>query len=272
MENIQLLIIPFFACLLIAAIHCYMGMHIVRRGVIFVDIALAQCAALGASIGLLKGYDEESLSAYALSLAFTFFGAALFAIGRFKDEAVPHEAIIGIVYVVSTALTVLVLDKSPHGLDEMKTMLVGNILFVNWQDVFELLALYVVLGVFCLIFHKKFWDISTLSGKIVKTDKGRRLWDFIFYCIFGVMVTRSVRVAGVLLVFSFLVIPAVCSLFFVNKFVKGMIIAWGIAIVASAIGLGLSGKYDFPTGAALVSAFGITLLLSAVARFFIKKN
>lgn len=247
-----------------------MGMHIVRRGVIFVDIALAQCAALGASVGLLKGYDEESFNAYALSLGFTVFGAALFAIGRFKDETVPHEAIIGIVYVVASALTVLVLDKSPHGLDEMKTMLVGNILFVSWKDVFELLALYVVLGVLCLLFHKKFRDISTLSGQIVKTERGRRLWDFIFYCIFGIMVTRSVRIAGVLLVFSFLVIPSVCSMFFVNKFAKGMIISWGTAIIASAVGLGLSGKYDFPTGAALVASFGIILLLSAVMRFFIK--
>jgi len=248
-----------------------MGLHIVKRGVIFVDLALAQCAALGASIGLLKGYEPTSFHAYAFSLAFTFLGAALFAVGRFKDEVVPHEAIIGIVYVVSSALSVLVLDKSPHGLDEMKAMLVGNILFVNWKDIMELFALYLVLGILCFLFHKKFWDISIRSGEVIKTRNREKLWDFIFYSIFGIMVTRSVRIAGVLLVFSFLVIPAVCSLFFISKFLKGLILSWGIAVIASLFGLFSSGKFDMPTGAALVTSFGIILICCSLLRAFLKK-
>ena len=272
MENFSLLIVPFFACLIIASIHCYMGMHIVKRGVIFVDLALAQSAALGTSIGLLYGYETTSLHAYALSLVFTFLGAALFALGRFNDEIVPHEAIIGIVYVVSSALSVLILDRSPHGLDEMKEMLVGNILFVTWHDILELFVLYLVLGILCFIFHKKFWDISVSAGEFVKKGNRKPLSDFIFYSIFGIMVTISVRIAGVLLVFSFLVIPAVCSLFFINKFLKGMILAWGIALIASFLGLYASSRFDMPTGAALVAAFGVVLVLSALIRPFFRKG
>ena len=272
MENLPLLILPFFACIILASIHCYMGLHIVKRGVIFVDLALAQCAALGTSIGLLKGYEPTSFHAYAFSLLFTFLGAALFSVGRFKDDVVPHEAIIGIVYVVSSAVSVLVLDRSPHGLDEMKTMLVGNILFVTWQDILELFGLYLILGIMCFIFHKRFWNISISSTEIEKTGNRRRLWDFIFYSIFGIMVTRSVRIAGVLLIFSFLVIPAVCSLFFARKFSIGMIFSWGFALLASSLGLYSSGKFDMPTGAALVASFGIILICCSLLRFFIKRN
>jgi len=272
MENLELLTIPFFACLIISSIHCYMGLHIVKRGVIFVDLALAQCAVLGTSIASLNGYEPDSYQAYALSICFTLLGAAVFSLGTFKNKLVPHEAIIGIVYVVVSSISILVLDRSPHGLEEIKSMLVGSILFVTWKDIFGLLGVYIVLGILCSIFHKRFW---TLSASI-HTSNGQmnsKLWNFIFYAIFGIMVTRSVMYAGVLLVFSFLVIPAVCSFLFVNKFITAMIVAWGLALLGSFSGLFASGFFDLPTGAAIVTAFGGILFVCTVMQLLTyKKN
>ncbi|MCP3678479.1 MAG: metal ABC transporter permease, partial [Deltaproteobacteria bacterium] len=132
-ELFELLLAPFAACLIIAGLHCYMGIHIVQRGVIFVDLALAQVAVLGTTVGIMMGYEASSAGAYLFSLGFIIFGAVLFAISRFEDGRVPQEAIIGIVYVVSTAAAILLLDRTPHGLEEMKAMLVGSVLFVSWS-------------------------------------------------------------------------------------------------------------------------------------------
>ena len=271
MDTIKLLFCPFAACTVIALLHCYMGIHVVRREVIFVDLALAQIAALGIAVAILFGHEAVSAQSFILSIIFTFLGAVLFALGRFREETVPQEAIIGIVYAVSSALSILVLDRAPHGLEEMKAMLVGNILFVTWKDIFWLTILYIVIAVFCFIFHSKFMLISKDTSKAKEAGLSVRWWDFIFYVLFGLMVTKSVRLAGILLVFSYLIIPAVCSMLFASRLRDRLIIGWAIAFLTSLLGLFFSARFDLPTGASLVGTFGLALIVALALRPLVMK-
>ena len=238
----EILMYPFMACMVIAALHCYMGLHVIRRGVIFVDLSLAQVAALGGAVAVLIGpelpnwfpsFFEDPAAAhghvhaadivdehehgggalgYALSLVFAFLGAALFSVGRFKDNRVPHEVIIGIVYVVSAALALLVLSKTAHGSEEMDAMLLGNILFTDNKLVAISATLYVGLAIPHLIWGlNKFLKITEDVAKAETERLHVRIWDLSFYAIFGAMVTQSVRIGGVLVVFSYLIIPGVCA-------------------------------------------------------------
>ena len=271
MDTIKLLFCPFAACTVIALLHCYMGIHVVRREVIFVDLALAQIAALGIAVAILFGHEAVSAQSFILSIIFTLLGAVLFALGRFREETVPQEAIIGIVYAVSSALSILVLDRAPHGLEEMKAMLVGNILFVTWKDIFWLTILYIVIAVFCFIFHSKFMLISKDTSKAKEAGLSVRWWDFIFYVLFGLMVTKSVRLAGILLVFSYLIIPAVCSMLFASRLRDRLIIGWAIAFLTSLLGLFFSARFDLPTGASLVGTFGLALIVALALRPLVMK-
>jgi zinc/manganese transport system permease protein len=263
---LELLIAPFVACLILAGIHCYLGIHIVSRGVIFVDLALAQVAALGSTVALLAGYDFGSSETYLISLGFTFFGAAVFALGRTRDESVPQEAIIGIVYAVSSAAAILVLDKAPHGEEAIKAMLVGSILFVTWPQILKISLIYLVVGILHFLLRKKFLLISLNPGLARQNGAWIRFWDFIFYMTFGFVVTSSVRIAGVLLVFSYLVVPAVCAMFFVRSVPYRLIIGWGLGFTASVFGLYASARWDLPTGASVVTVFGVILVISVAMK------
>jgi zinc/manganese transport system permease protein len=190
---IELLLLPFVACLILTGIHCYLGIHIVSRGVIFVDLALAQVAALGSTAALLAGYELHSTEAYLIALVFTFVGAGLFALGRVHDESVPQEAIIGIVYAVSSAAAILVLDKAPHGEEAIKDMLVGSILFVTWLQILKISVIYLAVGLLHFLLRKKFLLISMNPSLARESGLWIRLWDFIFYVTFGFVVTSSVR-------------------------------------------------------------------------------
>jgi len=302
MEMIAILAAPFAVCLVIAALHGYMGTHVVKRGVIFVDLALAQMAALGVVVALAsepllfnheaanqayvassetagphkaafeshESSEEHSESLhYAFSIAFAFFGAALFAFCRFRDERIPHEAIIGIVFVVSAALSVLILSRAPHGHERMEAMLIGNILFVTWGDVLWTLALYAGIALVHMIFRRKFMAITQDISGAEKSGMHVRLWDLLFYATFGLMVTQSVKMGGVLVVFSYLIIPAVCAGMFLSRFVPQMILTWCIALLASVLGLAFSAYEDLPTGASLVCTFGALLVACAVLRLVI---
>jgi zinc/manganese transport system permease protein len=266
---LELLLAPFVACLVLAGIHCYLGIHIVSRGVIFVDLALAQVAALGSTIALLAGYELHSTGAYLISLGFTFFGAAVFALGRVHDESVPHEAIIGIVYAVSSAAAILVLDKTPHGEEAIKEMLVGSILFVTWPQIAKISLIYLAVGALHFLLRKRFLAISMNPGLAKQNGLWIRFWDFVFYMTFGLVVTSSVHVAGVLLVFSYLVVPAVCAMFFVRSVPHRLIIGWGLGFIASVLGLCASAKWDLPTGASVVTVFGIILVICAAIKYFL---
>lgn len=262
----ELLLAPFAACLILTGIHCYLGIHIVSRGVIFVDLALAQVAALGSTVALLAGYELSSTETYLISLGFTFFGAGVFALGRMREESVPQEAIIGIVYAVSSAAAILVLDKAPHGEEAIKAMLIGSILFVTWPQIVKISAIYLAVGALHFLLRKKFLLISINPKMARQSGLWIRFWDFIFYITFGFVVTSSVRIAGVLLVFSYLVVPAVCAIFFVRSVAHRLLIGWGLGFIASVLGLYASAKWDLPTGASVVTVFGLLLVICATVK------
>jgi zinc/manganese transport system permease protein len=265
----ELLLAPFVACLILTGIHCYLGIHIVSRGVIFVDLALAQVAALGSTVALLNGYELNSVETYLISLGFTFFAAAVFVLGRVHEDSVPQEAIIGIVYAVSSAAAILVLDKAPHGEEAIKAMLVGSILFVTWPQIIKISAIYFAVGVLHFLMRKKFLLISMNPKLARQNGLWIHFWDFIFYITFGFVVTSSVRIAGVLLVFSYLVVPAVCAMFFARSVRHRLLIGWGLGFVASILGLYASAKWDLPTGASVVTMFGIILVICVAVKYMI---
>ncbi len=328
-NSIPVLIVPFFACLVIAGLHCYMGLHVLRRGVIFVDLALAQCAALGAAVALFllpmiwpetlefqgvetltvaaekslavdlsleddetllgsidstktmeggtehteRDHDHHALEnrfSYIMSLLFALLGAALLSFGRFRNEQIPHEAIIGIIFVVCAALSVLILSKAPHGHDKMEAMLIGSILFVNSSQVINMLGLYLVLGVLHFIFRHQFITISEDVAASERVGIRVRLWDCLFFATFALMVTQSVGIAGVYVVFSYLIIPAACGKLFEDHFGPQLLIAWGVAVLTTIIGLFVSAVWDMPTGSSLVSCFGGILVICIVVRWIQK--
>jgi len=269
MDMLTLMAAPFAACLILAGIHCYLGLHVVTRGVIFVDLSLAQIAAFGSVLALLFGYELASPQAYVVSLLFTFIGAGIFAVSRLREKVIPQEAIIGIVYAVFSAGAILVLDRAPHGHEALQTMLVGSILYVNWHDVMKLFVIYAAIGVFHYIFRQKFLLISRNVAEAKRQGIRVMLWDLLFYITFGFVVTSSVKIAGVLLVFSYLVVPATCAMLMARGTLHRLVIGWSIGFLVSVLGLFFSAKYDLPTGASVVTCFGLALVISAVASYFL---
>jgi len=313
---LTLLMYPFAACVLMGLLHGYAGLHVLRRGVIFVDLALAQMAALGAVVSLFfaahPGHNEghavsdlvERISAAqhvprrtqasdeleqviqqetqaiphpaedadelheqgVLNLwptAFALGGAVLLAFSRLGSNRVPHEAIIGVIYVVAAATTVLLLSKSPHGHEQMEAMLTGKLLFIDRAEMLTIGGLYAGLGLLHLVFFRPFVAISTSPENAEKAGMHVRLWDTLFYAMFAIMVTRSVAVAGVLVVFSFLIIPGACAAMFVDSFKWRIVIAWIVASVVSVLGMAISAAWDLPSGCAVVATFGGALVLCA---------
>ncbi|MFC1520977.1 metal ABC transporter permease [Elusimicrobiota bacterium] len=265
----DLMLWPFLACLVLVGIHAYLGIHVIERGVIFVDLALAQIAALGGIIAILFGCDLHTTHAYLFSLGFTFLGATIFSLTRMRRKDVPQEAIIGVVYVVCAAASVLVLDRMPGEAEHIKTMLVGNILFVSPAEVVKVFVLYVLIGILHFFCRKKFIQISLYPERARAEGVSIRLWDFLFYVTFGFVVTSSVEVAGVLLVFSFLIMPAICAMLFTRDFATRLGVGWTLGAITSLAGIYFSAALDLPTGATVVCAFGFLVLLSSICRYFI---
>jgi zinc/manganese transport system permease protein len=264
----ELLLPPLVACVVIVALHAYLGLHVIAREVIFVDLALAQTAALGGTVAILTGADHESPATLLYSLAFTTLGALLFAMTRTdKSGRVPQEAIIGIVYVVAAALAILVADRVPHGSEAIKEILVGNLLWVTWPTILQLIGIYAVLGLAQFGLRRRFLTISLEPERA--RDEGWRIkhWDFLFYALFGVAITFSVPIAGVLLVFSFLVVPAVVAFLFASRPLPLTILAWSAGLAASVLGLLVSFQFDLPTGPVIVVAFGMILMVAAALRW-----
>jgi len=265
MEILPFLIWPFMASLILTGIHAYLGVHVVERGVIFVDLALAQIAALGATIAILIGMDPHGTGAYWLSLAFTFVGAAIFSFARTRRGHIPQEAFIGIAYAVASATAILVMSKATGETEHLKDMLVGNILAVSRHDVARTAILYGVIGVFHYIFRRRFLLISTDPEQAEAQGMSIRFWDFLFYASFGFVVTSSVAIAGVLLVFCYLIVPSVGAMLFADRVGRRLAIGWTMGTLVSALGVYFSVLLDLPTGAAIVCTFGAVL----VVMFFI---
>ena len=260
MEILQFLIWPFVASLILTGIHAYLGVHVVERGVIFVDLALAQIAALGATIAILIGMDPHGTGAYWLSLGFTFIGAAIFAFARTRRGHIPQEAFIGIAYAVASAAAILAMSKATGETEHLKDMLVGNILSVSRHDVFKTAVLYGVIGVFHYIFRRRFLLISTDPEQAEAQGISIRFWDFLFYASFGFVVTSSVAIAGVLLVFCYLIVPSVGAMLFADRVGRRLAIGWTMGTLVSALGTYLSYYWDLPTGATIVCTFGAALV------------
>ena len=264
MTIFQILLPAFVASLILTGIHAYLGVHVVERGVIFVDLSLAQIAALGTTVAYLAGYDLHSSTAYLFSLGFTFLGAAIFAMSRVhRKTRIPQEAIIGIVYVVSAGIAILVMSKATQETEHLKDMLVGNILSVSWPELFKTAVLYSLVGFFHYLFRKRFLLISMNEAEAVRQGVNVRLWDFLFYMSFGFVVTSSVAIAGVLLVFCFLIVPSVSAMLFAERLGPRLAIGWTMGAIVSAAGVLLSFRLDLPTGAAIVATFGAALLILA---------
>jgi zinc/manganese transport system permease protein len=261
MEILPFLLAPFVASLILTGIHAYLGVHVVERGVIFVDLALAQIAALGATVAIVVGMDPHGRGSYWISLGFTFLGAAIFALARTRRGHIPQEAFIGIAYSVASATAILLMSKATGETEHLKDMLVGNILAVSWAEVRKTAILYGVIGIFHYIFRKKFLLISMNHDKAEQTGLNVRFWDFLFYASFGFVVTSSVAIAGVLLVFCYLIVPSVGAMLFADRIGSRLAIGWTMGTLVSALGVYLSVQMDTPTGATIVVTFGGILVL-----------
>ncbi len=263
------LLAPFVASLILTGIHAYLGVHVVERGVIFVDLSLAQIAALGGTIAILlpiSGGDPHAPIVYWISLAFTFLGAAIFSVLRVKRARIPQEAIIGICYAVASAAAILAMSKATSESEHLKDMLVGNILAVSWPEVAKTAALYGAIGAFHFIFREKFLAISMDHRHAEAQGLNVKFWDFLFYASFGFVVTSSVSIAGVLLVFCYLIVPSVAAMLYAETVGKRLAIGWTMGTVVSALGVYLSLRLDLPTGATIVCTFGLVLILMAAVR------
>jgi zinc/manganese transport system permease protein len=256
------------ACVLLPWLLVYLGLHVVQRGIIFIDIAMAQMASLGICLAVLLGLEPEDWRTFAIALTVALIGAALFSLTGKRSSAVPQEAIIGITYVVAAAGAVLLLSRSAHGNEEIRNMLVGDITVVRASEVWRCLAVFAAVGALHFVLRKSFLLVS--FDRDAAYDQGLRVrwWDFLFYASFGLVVTIFVRVAGVLLVFSYLIVPAVCGVSLARRVSARLLIGWAISFVGGIAGLYLSFWGDFPSGAAIVCTFGVLLVLVGVISLF----
>jgi zinc/manganese transport system permease protein len=269
LSELRWMLVPFLACLVLSINHVYLGIHIIARKVIFVDLALAQIAALGATYALTLGYDPnaDSLKVSLFSLAFTFVGAGAFAIARMRKEKIPQEAFIGIIYAAASAAAILILSKSATGGEELKHMLVGDVLLVSLPGVLNMVLLYGCIGIFHLLFRRKFLAISLDPGKAEESGVNIRFWDILFYMSFGLVITKSVAIVGVLLVFSYLVVPAVIAQMWAETVRGRLLLGWLAAILASTCGILWSFYADYPTGPAVAVMLAFFLVASSIAYY-----
>jgi len=255
-DAMALLWLPLVASILLVGIHTYFGLQVIARGVIFVDLALAQLAALGATVAFMLGHATQSGATLAWSLGFTLFAAVLLASTRRLSARIPQEALIGVIYVVAAAASFLLVDKAPQGTEHIKQILTGNILTVGMTDLLVIAPLYALIG----ITH---W---LAAGRLARGTASPWMRDFFFFGTFGVVVTSSVALAGVLLVFSFLIIPAAIGLLYAERPANQLATGWAAGVVASLAGLAASYVWDLPTGATMVCAFGATLACAVILR------
>jgi zinc/manganese transport system permease protein len=258
---------PIVACILLPWLLVYLGLHVVQRGIIFIDIAMAQMASLGICLAVLFHLDLQGWATFGIALGFTLIGAAIFSLTGKRSSQIPQEAVIGISYVVAAAAAVLLLSRAAEGDEEIKNMLVGNILLVTPHEVWKCFALFVAVGVFHFLLRQNFLLVSFDRDGAYQKGLRVRWWDFFFYAAFGLVVTSFVRIAGVLLVFSYLIVPAVCGINLAQRTTNRLLIGWFIALVGGVAGLFLSYWWDLPSGAAIVCTFGALLILVSLLAF-----
>jgi zinc/manganese transport system permease protein len=260
-DLLALLWAPFLMCLVLTGIHAYLGVHVLAREVVFVDIALAQIAALGATAAFLFGHELHTWESYAAGLFATVVGALVLSLTRSRERRVSQEAVIGVVYAASAAGAVLLSDRAAHGVEHIRTMLVGSLLTVGAADVVKVAILYGLIGVLHWFCRRPFFLISSDPRRAYAEGWQVRLWDFVFYASFGVVVTSSVRIAGVLLVFSYLIVPALAATLVGGSIATRLLVGWAFGAVVSVLGVTASAAFDLPTGATIVCVFGVSLVV-----------
>jgi zinc/manganese transport system permease protein len=261
-DAISLLWPPFLVALCLIGIHSYFGIQVLTRNVIFVDLALAQIAALGTTVAFMLGHSMQAPSAYGYSLAFTLLAALLLAFTRGWSGRLSQEALIGVIYVVAAAAAILLIDRAPQGAEHLKQILTGNILTTGIDELYTIVPIYLAIG----LLH------SALRHRLVNFESASWLWEFFFYASFGIVVTSSVALAGVLLVFSFLIIPAAIGVLYESRFSRQLVVGWTVGTLASAAGLAASYAWDLPTGAAMVCAFGASLAIAGLLYPFLRRD
>ena len=267
MEAINFLAAPFVMCLILAGIHCYLGLHVLARGVIFVDLSLAQVAALGSTFALLFGFEHNATGTYFISLCSTFLAAGLFALSRRYEKIFSQEAVIGIVFALASASVILVVNQLAHGAEHIKDLLIGQVLWVTWHDVIKTGIIYGCVGTVHYIFRR-----PLLAASFASHDHPAPWhWDFLFYALFGVVITSSVSVAGVLQVFSYLIVPSIVSTLFFTSIRARLLFGWALGLVLSTLGMWLSYRWDLPAGAFIVVCFTIVPLLALLFLLPFKK-
>src|SRR5947207_8203642 len=245
---------PFLVVLCLIGIHAYFGIPVLARKVSFVDLGLAQIAALGATVAFMLGHPAQSPATYGYSLAFTLLAAVLLAFTRAWATRVPQEALIGVIYVVAAAAAMLLIDRAPQGAEHLKQILTGNILTSGLYDAAVIVPLYAAVGLLHWLLRRRL------------TGAGSLVWEFVFYATFGLVVTSSVALAGVLLVFAFLIIPAAIGVLHADTRRRRLAIAWIAGSAIAVVGLAISYRQDLSTGATLVCTYGAALAIAALAR------
>ncbi len=258
-EMLSFMAAPFAACLVLVGLHAYFGIHVIERRILFVDLAVAQFAALGAVVGFAFGQHPGETGSTLFSLGFATLAAALFAVTRVRVEKLPQEAIIGITFVVASAATILVADRAPEGAEHIKETLAGSLLWVTWPTVLKVLLIYAGVGVFHWLLRERFMRITTDPEDAFRRGWRVRWWDFLFYLSFGVMITFSVEIGGILMVFAYLVIPACVAILVHAGMRTRLVIGWIVGVVGSGVGLVGSYYLDLPTGPAIVVVLGLLL-------------
>lgn len=264
MDFIQLLGPAFFICLVLTGIHCYLGLHVLARNIIFVDLALAQSAAFGLAISLLAGWELGSLKSYLTVLSSALVASVFFTLSALKKDKVPQEAFIGIVYAFFSVLVILLFDKAAHGAEHIKQTLTGHLIWASWAEALKIFLIYTALSAFYFVFHKNFWKSSMGENTHWK-------WNFLFYILFSLVIASSVSVAGVLLVFSFLVVPAFLSHFLFQGFFSRLLFGWGLGLFLSLAGLSGSYVFNLPTSPFVVFLFTV-LPIAFVIGYSLKKR
>lgn len=265
LDILAFLAAPFASCMVLVAILGYLGLHVLERQVIFVDLALAQIAALGAVVGFILGYQPGSFESFLCSLTATILGAVVFTWTRMRHAVVPHEAIIGITYVVASAATLVVADRAPEGAEQLKELMAGAVIWVTWRGVAIDAGLVALVGIVHFLLRRHFILISTDPDRAFREGVSVRWWDFVFYLSFGLAITVAVETAGVLMVFAYLVAPAIIAIAATTGWRKRVLVAWGVGAAASILGLAASYRWDFPSGPSIVCALGAMLVVFGVA-------
>jgi len=262
-ECLPFLLWPFLASLVLVGIHTYFGLHVIERGIIFIDLSLAQVAAFGITMAVLFGYSADGIISYFFALTFALVGSVIFTFTRNLESKIPQEAIIGIVYAVSSAAAILAVSHSPEGAEHIRYLLVGSLLTVSSEIVLKTALAYTAVGAFHWLARSRFIPLTFNRGRGLSAP---RLWDFLFYASFAVVVTSSVKICGVLLVFIFLVVPSVFAAILTERIGLRLLYGWVFGFIGSATGIVLSFWLDTPTGATIVCTFGVLLLITAIVR------